>query len=89
MRKPVKYVEKGLTVAARGAWAVFEKLNRIKPNAAITPKWSEKPLLKSYQKVKPPLGWPRTTDSLCPKCASRLSTVNCRSIFSATNQSDS
>ncbi len=32
------------------------------------PKWSEKPLLKSWQKVKPPLGWPRETDSLCPVC---------------------
>ena len=30
--------------------------------------WSEKPLLKSWQKTKPTLGWPRTTDSLCPKC---------------------
>src|SRR6201992_2563811 len=72
MRKPVKYVEKGLTVAARGAWAVFEKLNRIKPNAAFTPKWSKNPLLKSYKKVKPPLGWPRTTDSLCPKCVPEI-----------------
>src|SRR6201992_3243646 len=72
MRKPVKYVEKGLTVAARGAWAVFEKLNRIKPNASFTPKWSEKPLLKSYQKEKPPLGWPRSTDSLCPKCVPEI-----------------
>jgi len=35
---------------------------------SFTPKWSDKPLLKSYEKEKPPLGWPRTTDSLCPKC---------------------
>ena len=68
MHKPVKYAEKGLTYIARGGWAVFERLNRIKPNPSFTPKWSEKPLLKSYQKTKPPLGWPRTTDSLCPKC---------------------
>jgi tetraether lipid synthase len=68
MHKPVKYAEKGLTYAARGAWEVFERLNRIKQNPSFTPKWSEKPLLKSYQKTKPPLGWPRTTDSLCPKC---------------------
>jgi tetraether lipid synthase len=66
--KPVKYAEKGLVYMARGAWAVFERLNRIKPNPSFTPKWSDKPLLKSYQKTKPPLGWPRTTDSLCPKC---------------------
>jgi uncharacterized radical SAM superfamily Fe-S cluster-containing enzyme len=68
MYKPVKYAEKGLTYIARGGWAVFERLNRIKPNPSFTPRWSEKPLLKSYQKTKPPLGWPRTTDSLCPKC---------------------
>jgi uncharacterized radical SAM superfamily Fe-S cluster-containing enzyme len=68
MHKPIKYVEKGLTIAARGAWTVFDTFNRIKPNPGFTPKWSDKPLLKSSQKVKPPLGWPRETDSLCPQC---------------------
>src|SRR6187431_2129639 len=68
MHKPIKYVEKGLTVVARGAWTVFDALNSIKPNESFIPKWSEKPLLKSWQKVKPPLGWPRETDSLCPVC---------------------
>src|SRR5215510_15106317 len=68
MHKPVKYVEKGLTVAARGAWVVFDALNSIRPSEGFTPKWSDKPLLKSWEKVKPPLGWPRETDSLCPVC---------------------
>ena len=68
MHKPVKYVEKGLTFAAKGAWVVFDALNSIRPNEGFTPKWSDKPLLKSWQKVKPPLGWPRETDSLCPTC---------------------
>jgi uncharacterized radical SAM superfamily Fe-S cluster-containing enzyme len=68
MHKPVKYVEKGLTLVARGAWTVFDALNSIKPNEGFIPKWSDKPLLKSWQKVKPPLGWPRETDSLCPTC---------------------
>ncbi len=68
MHKPIKYVEKGLTIVAKGAWGVFDTLNSIKPNPSITPKWSEKPLLKSWEKVKPPLGWPRETDSLCPTC---------------------
>src|SRR5689334_19381975 len=72
MHKPVKYVEKAVTVAATGAWAVFERLNGIKPNASPTPKWSDKPLLKSYEKSKPPLGWPRTTDSLCPRCVPEI-----------------
>src|SRR5215475_2725253 len=72
MHKPVKYVEKAVTVAARGAWVVFDRLNSISPNPSFTPKWSDKPLLKSYQKSKPPLGWPRATDSLCPKCVPEI-----------------
>jgi tetraether lipid synthase len=68
MHKPIKYVEKGLTVAAKGAWTVFNGLNSIKPAKPFTPNWSDKPILKSWQKVKPPLGWPRETDSLCPNC---------------------
>jgi len=72
MHKPIKYVEKAVTVAATGAWAVFDRLNRIKPNPSPTPKWSDKPLLKSFEKSKPPLGWPRSTDSLCPKCVPEI-----------------
>jgi tetraether lipid synthase len=72
MHKPIKYVEKAVTIGAKGAWAVFERLNRIKPNPSPTPKWSDKPLLKSYEKSKPPLGWPRATDSLCPKCVPEI-----------------
>ena len=72
MHKPVKYIEKAVTIAAKGAWVVFDNLNSINPNPSFTPKWSDKPLLKSYQKSKPPLGWPRTTDSLCPKCVPEI-----------------
>jgi 7,8-dihydro-6-hydroxymethylpterin dimethyltransferase len=72
MHKPIKYVEKAVTIGAKGVWAVFDRLNRIKPNPAPTPKWSDKPLLKSYEKSKPPLGWPRATDSLCPKCVPEI-----------------
>ena len=68
MHKPFKYAEKAVTAAAGAAWHVFNTLNSIKPNPSFTPKWSEKPLLKSWEKQKPQLGWPRTTDSLCPKC---------------------
>ncbi len=68
MHAPIKYFEKGLSIAANGAWVVFSNLNKIKQNPSFTPKWSDKPLLKSYEKTKPPLGWPRETDSLCPTC---------------------
>ena len=72
MPKAIKYVEKAVSLAANGAWQVFDRLNSIKPNPSFTPKWSDKPLLKSYEKQKPPLGWPRTTDSLCPKCVPEI-----------------
>src|SRR5688500_19889831 len=68
MHAPMKYVEKGMAVAANGIWQVFSAANRIKQNPAMTPRWSDKPLMKSHQKTKPPLGWPRQTDSLCPTC---------------------
>jgi uncharacterized radical SAM superfamily Fe-S cluster-containing enzyme len=68
MHAPIKYFEKGLSIAANGAWTVFNGLNKIKQNPSFTPRWSDKPLLKSYEKTKPPLGWPRETDSLCPTC---------------------
>src|SRR5271154_7170691 len=68
MHKPIKYVEKAVAVTAGADWNVFDLFNRIGQNPSFTPKWSDKPLLKSYQKSKPPLGWPRETDSLCPRC---------------------
>src|SRR6201989_843644 len=68
MHAPIKYFEKGLSIAANGAWVVFNGLNKINQRPSFIPKWSDKPLLKSYEKTKPPLGWPRETDSLCPVC---------------------
>ena len=68
MHRPIKYAEKALTVAAGAAWTVFDKLNQIHQNPGFVPTWSDKPLLKSWEKMKPVLGWPRNTDSLCPRC---------------------
>src|SRR6266571_1381087 len=68
LTKPIKHVEKAVAVAANAAWFVYDTLNSINPNPSFTPKWSDKPLLKSWEKQKPKLGWPRETDSLCPKC---------------------
>ncbi|PYT19300.1 MAG: radical SAM protein [Acidobacteria bacterium] len=72
MTKPIKHVEKAVAVAANAAWFVFDKLNSIQRNPSFTPKWSDKPLLKSWEKQKPKLGWPRETDSLCPKCVPEI-----------------
>ena len=66
--RPIKHVEKGLTLFAGGMFKAIKSVNKYNPNASFTPKWSDKPLLKSWQKSKPTLGFPRTTDSLCPNC---------------------
>src|SRR5436189_1031836 len=46
----------------------IQYFNKRNPNPSVTPKWSDKPLLKSWEKTKPTLGFPRQTDSLCPAC---------------------
>jgi uncharacterized radical SAM superfamily Fe-S cluster-containing enzyme len=68
MHPLIKYVDKGLTLLGKGLFNGIHFFNKYRPNPSFTPKWSEKPLLKSWQKSKPTLGWPRTTDSLCPTC---------------------
>jgi uncharacterized radical SAM superfamily Fe-S cluster-containing enzyme len=50
------------------AFDTIQIFNKYKMNPNFTPKWSDKPLLKSWEKSKPTLGWPRQTDSLCPGC---------------------
>jgi 7,8-dihydro-6-hydroxymethylpterin dimethyltransferase len=64
----LKVVEKGISVIAGKAFDGLQFFNQFRPNPSFTPKWSDKPMLKSWEKSKPTLGWPRTTDSLCPKC---------------------
>jgi uncharacterized radical SAM superfamily Fe-S cluster-containing enzyme len=64
----IKYVDKSLALLGKGLFNGIQFFNQYGPNAAFIPKWSDKPLLKSWQKTKPTLGWPRTTDSLCPVC---------------------
>ncbi|MGA3301405.1 MAG: radical SAM protein, partial [Candidatus Acidiferrales bacterium] len=57
-----------LCKAATVTYNSFQFFNKYNMNPSFTPKWSDKPLLKSWEKSKPTLGWPRTTDSLCPDC---------------------
>src|SRR6516165_8108721 len=58
-------------VLCKTAGMTFETIqffNKRNPNPSPTPQWSDKPLLKSWEKTKPTLGFPRQTDSLCPAC---------------------
>src|SRR5262245_13624405 len=50
-------------------WKAFQAVNRRIPEGELpAPKWAAGKLLKSYERSAPPLGFPRTTDSLCPRC---------------------
>ncbi len=43
MHKPIKFVEKGLSIAANGAWVVFNGLNQINQRPVVHAAWSDKP----------------------------------------------
>jgi uncharacterized radical SAM superfamily Fe-S cluster-containing enzyme len=64
----MKYVDQAVCSTATVVFDTVQFFNKYRPGPTFIPKWSDKPLLKSYQKTKPPLGWPRQTDSLCPEC---------------------
>ncbi|HEY7819298.1 MAG TPA: radical SAM protein, partial [Vicinamibacteria bacterium] len=50
-------------------WSAFQAVNRLVPESdSPRPDWAPGPLLKSHERSHPPLGFPRRTDSLCPKC---------------------
>jgi uncharacterized radical SAM superfamily Fe-S cluster-containing enzyme len=66
--RPVKYFEKGLTYLAGGLFNTIKAVNKYRPNPSFVPKWADLPIPKSWEKSKPTLGFPRTTDSLCPNC---------------------
>jgi tetraether lipid synthase len=58
------------------AWKAFQSVNRRLPEGeAIRPTWAPGPLLKSYERSAPPLGFPRETDSLCPRCVKEVRTA--------------
>lgn len=64
---------KAASLAADIGWKAFQAVNTLVPESeAITPKWAAEPLLKSYERTAPPLGFPRETDSLCPACVKQV-----------------
>jgi uncharacterized radical SAM superfamily Fe-S cluster-containing enzyme len=63
-----KPVELALVGAAKIAWPALQLINRHIESRPFHPDWAPAPLMRSAQRSKPQLGWPRTTDSLCPTC---------------------
>src|SRR5687768_9291956 len=64
---------KAISKLADIGWKAFQAVNTAIPeSAAIQPAWAAEPLLKSYERTAPPLGFPRETDSLCPSCVKQV-----------------
>jgi len=64
----MKFMDQAVCSTATAVFDSVQFFNKYRPGPTFIPKWSDKPLLKSWQKTKPQLGWPRQTDSLCPEC---------------------
>ena len=66
---PVRTLEKIVSLSARAAWPVLERMTQLGPPAPpFHPSWSDQPIPRGKERTSPPLGWPRETDSLCPTC---------------------
>ena len=65
-----------VTRAADVAWKLFQSVNtRLPEGEPFQPSWAPAPLLKSYERSMPTLGYPRETDSLCPECVKEVRTA--------------
>ena len=62
-----------LTRAADLAWRAVQAINTRLPEGELpNPKWAPGRIAKSRERSAPPLGFPRETDSLCPRCVPEL-----------------
>lgn len=67
-------LQRVLSATARGLWPFIQRLNRAVERPAIAPTWAPAPLLKRSERTFPQLGFPRETDSLCPRCVKEVRT---------------
>jgi len=64
----------GIQKSADVLWSFARAVDRRFAERSFQPKWAPAPLLKQREKTFPPLGFPRETDSLCPRCVSEVRT---------------
>ena len=64
----------GIQKSADVLWSFARAVDRRFAERSFQPKWAPAPLLKQREKTFPPLGFPRQTDSLCPRCVSEVRT---------------
>ena len=63
-----KQIYSAVRAAAETAWRAASAVDRRFPEGIFQPRWAPEPLIKSRERSRPVLGFPRETDSLCPGC---------------------
>ena len=64
-----------LSRCARAVWPLVRGYNQVFQRPAPHPAWAPGPLPKRSERSMPQLGWPRETDSLCPRCVKDVRTA--------------
>jgi uncharacterized radical SAM superfamily Fe-S cluster-containing enzyme len=65
---------RALSRSAKTAWPLVQRLNKAIERPSAQPAWAPAPLLKRRERTFPQLGFPRETDSLCPRCVKEVRT---------------
>ncbi|MDQ2869848.1 MAG: radical SAM protein [Acidobacteriota bacterium] len=64
----------GLRLTADAFWRATRAIDRRFEQNSFQPKWAPAPLLKQKERTFPQFGFPRETDSLCPRCVTEVRT---------------
>ena len=73
--RAARVAETLLSRGARAAWPLIRWYNAAFERPSPHPAWAPGPLPKRRQRTMPQLGWPRETDSLCPRCVKEVRTA--------------
>jgi uncharacterized radical SAM superfamily Fe-S cluster-containing enzyme len=68
-------MSQALRFVANAVWPLVRAYNVRFERPSPHPTWAPAPLLKRRERTSPPLGWPRETDSLCPRCVKEVRTA--------------
>ncbi|MDB4940585.1 MAG: MoaA/NifB/PqqE family protein [Labilithrix sp.] len=72
--RPTRILTRALSGSAKRLWPLVQRLNRTIERPSAKPSWAPAPLLKRRERSFPQLGFPRETDSLCPRCVKEVRT---------------
>ncbi len=74
LQSATRVAERALHRTANAVWPLIQRFNIAFEKPSPHPKWAPAPLLKRRERTFPQLGWPRETDSLCPRCVKEVRT---------------